>query len=136
VTITDLRCDLCGRPLAGPATGEGDGDTAGRGIRFVYHPGSAELRDDAGLLCLTCWDETVTWLGTDPVLGRAPCARCSAPPDDEPRLHVSRLHDVRSWQLCRADAVEFLNRLRTVEPKLDVETFTLPAPLPDPDIDA
>jgi hypothetical protein len=131
MTITDLRCDHCGRPLAGPATGEDDRDTVGRGIRFVYHPGSAQLRDDSGLLCLPCWDETVTWMGTDPSLGPAPCPRCNAPPDNEPRLHMSRLHDLRSWQLCRSDAVAFLNRLRTVEPKLDLDTFTLPAPLPD-----
>jgi hypothetical protein len=29
------------------------------------------------------------------------------------------------WQLCAADGVRFLNRLRTVEPKLDPETFSL-----------
>jgi len=129
LTIADLRCDRCERPLGGLARDAGNRETSG--VRFVYHPGSAQLRDDSGLLCLPCWDETVTWMGTDPSLGPAPCPRCNASPDDQPRLHVSRLNDLASWQLCRRDAVAFLNRLRTVEPKLDLDTFALPAPLPD-----
>jgi hypothetical protein len=44
---------------------------------------------------------------------------------------VSRPSGLESWQLCRRHAVEFLNRLRTVDPKLDAETFELPTPLPD-----
>lgn len=130
MTIADLRCDGCGRALAGPA---GDGfETAATGVRFVYHPGSPRLRDDSGLLCGRCWDETVAWLGDEPALGPAPCPRCAEPAGDAPRLHVSRLHDLRAWQLCRGDAVAFLNRLLTVEPKLDSETFALPAAPPDP----
>lgn len=127
MTIADLRCDGCGRPLAGLASDD-DAASATTGLRFVYHPGRADLRDDSGLLCGRCWTETVAWLGTEARLGPASCPRCDAPPGDEPRLHVSVLHDLRAWQLCRRDAASFLNRLRTVEPKLDPETFVLPGP--------
>ena len=126
MTIADLHCDGCGRMLAGLASTDADADTTG--LRFVYHPGRADLRDDSGLLCGRCWADTVAWFGAEAILGPAPCPRCDAPPSDEPRLHVSLLHDLRAWQLCRRDAVAFLNRLRTVEPKLDPETFVLPAP--------
>lgn len=130
MTIADLCCDGCGRPLAGLAADDDENESSG--VRFVYHPGWAELRDDSGLLCGRCWTETTAWLGQAPALGPTPCPRCGGPAvDDEPRLHVSRLNDLRSWQLCRRDAAAFLNRLRTVEPKLDPETFALPAPPPD-----
>ena len=33
MTIYDLSCDVCGRPLARPGTG----------VRFVYHPGVPRL---------------------------------------------------------------------------------------------
>jgi hypothetical protein len=128
MTIADLRCDGCGRPLAGLAAGDGENEASG--VRFVYHPGWVRLRDDSGLLCGRCWAETEAWMG-EPALGPGPCPRCGEPAGDEPRLHVSRLSDLRTWQLCRRDAVGFLNRLRTVEPKLDPETFALPAPPPD-----
>lgn len=127
MTIADLRCDGCGRPLAGLAS-DVDAVVDTTGLRFVYHPGRADLRDDAGLLCGQCWADTVAWFGVEAHLGPAPCPRCELPPDGEPRLHVSLLHDLHAWQLCTRDAVAFLNRLRTVEPKLDPETFVLPAP--------
>ena len=104
-------------------------------MRFVYHPGWARLRDDSGLLCGRCWAEAEGWMG-EPALGPAPGPRCGEPAGDEPRLHVSQLNDLRTWQLCRRDAAAFLNRLRTVEPKLDPETFALPAPPPDAPADA
>jgi len=132
MTIADLRCDGCGRPLAGLAADDHADDEAS-GVRFVYHPGWAKLRDDSGLLCRRCWDEAVGWFGVKATLGPAACPRCGEPAGDEPRLHVSRLHELATWQLCRRDAVAFLNRLQTVEPKLDPETFSLPAPPPEND---
>lgn len=126
MSISDLRCDQCGRSLVG--LGNGDADDDWLGVRFVYHPGDAKLRDDSGLLCRRCWAETSEWLG-EPRLGPGPCPRCDTPAAGAARLHVSCPGDLESWQLCRRHAVEFLNRLRTVDPKLDAATFVLPTPV-------
>ena len=40
-------------------------------------------------------------------------------------VHVLRSGEPEGWQLCPEHAVEFLNQLRTVEPKLSVETLSL-----------
>lgn len=121
MTVFDLRCDDCGAFLAGP----GDDDATGGpfGIRFLYHPGDFLLKDDSGLLCQGCWGRARAWLGEERPEGR--CAVCVEPVEHAHSLHVHRSGDPLGWQLCRAHAVEFLNRLRTVEPKLDPATFTL-----------
>ncbi len=123
MTVADLRCDRCGRLLAGP------GDEASRdgpfGIRFLYHPGDPLLRDDSGLMCQPCWDGTTRWLGSERPEGR--CAVCAEPAGRRTSLHLHRAGDPIGWQLCTGHAVEFLNGLRTVEPKLDPQTFALPA---------
>src|SRR5579875_3339823 len=95
MTIHDLRCDVCGRVIPLPADG----------VRFSYHPGRADLRDDSGLAC----------------------AQCGAATSRSASLHLRRPGQPSSWRLCAADAVAFLNRLRTVEPKLDPATFRFPA---------
>ncbi len=113
MTINDLRCDVCGRVLPGP----------GSGVRFGYHPGVPELRDSSGLACTTCWNEATVELDLS---ARSRCAACGQPVTRQQSLHVRNLADPRSWQLCAGDAVRFLNRLRTVEPKLDLATFRFP----------
>lgn len=114
MTIHDLRCDLCGRFLAGP----------GAGVRFVYHPGTAELRDDSGLACTACWDGLTGSL-TGAANGR--CAVCGSPAPRRQSLHVRPFTEPGAWRLCAPDAVGFLNALRTVSPKLDPATFRFPA---------
>lgn len=122
MTVTDLRCDHCGKGLAGP---EGLPGGAGRlGVRFTYHPGSPALKDDSGLMCEGCWAGVVTWLGA-PAGASSACARCGAGLD-EGRLVVLRPGELLAWFLCRRCAVAFLNGLRTVTPKLDVDTFRFP----------
>lgn len=113
MTITDLCCDVCGRYLPGPADG----------VRFVYHPGVPELRDDSGVACGACWDGLTS--GLDPsAAGR--CAACGQPAPRRRSLHVRRFADPGSWRLCAPDAIGFLNALRTVQPKLDPATFRFP----------
>lgn len=126
MTVYDLCCDRCGSPLVGPAGATGGGRA---GVRFQYHPGLPELGDDAGLVCRRCWEEIIGWLG-----GRKPaaCSRCEADLRRDPSLFVYEHGDLLAWRLCRDDALEFLNELRTVEPKLDPATFRLPSP-PPPD---
>lgn len=114
MSISDLSCDLCGRLVSGPAAG----------IRFVYHPGALELRDNSGLACVWCWDAAMA--GMQVAAGR--CAACGVPVTRQQSLHVRRLDEPGSWlQLCARHAVAFLNALGTVEPKLDVATFRFPA---------
>jgi len=115
MTINDLRCDTCGRFLRGPDAG----------VRFVYHPGVPDLRDDSGLACTGCWNELVSGLDMTAAPGR--CAVCAGPAGRQESLHVRRFTDPRSWRLCREHAVAFLNSLRTVQPKLDPATFRFPA---------
>jgi hypothetical protein len=133
MTISDLRCDACGRLLAGPATRPAaPADPAAtlpgsagnvEGVRFVYHPGRPELRDTSGLACQACWDEAVRDFAS-PAGGH--CAACGTPVGRLESLHLRRYDDPRAWRLCAADAVGFLNRLRTVHPKLDPATFRFP----------
>lgn len=121
MTINDLSCDICGSFLPAPVAG----------VRFVYHPGAPELRDDAGLACRSCWDAITEGLAP----GGAPdrCAACGEPAGRRESLHVRRFDDPRSWRLCRVHAVGFLNALRTVEPKLDPASFRFPAAPAAPD---
>jgi hypothetical protein len=121
LSVFDLRCDDCGTYLIGPGDDE---DPAGPfGIRFLYHPGDFLMKDDSGLLCQTCWSRARTWLGEERPENR--CAVCGETVEHSRSLHVHRSGDPAGWQLCRVHAVEFLNRLRTVEPKLEAQTFTL-----------
>lgn len=114
MSISDLCCDFCGRYLTGPA----------QGTRFVFHPGVPDLRDDSGLACLSCWDFATAGLD---LTATGKCAACAAPAPRRQSLHVRRHEQPGSWRLCAADAVGFLNSLRTVEPKLDAATFRFPA---------
>lgn len=121
MTISDLRCDRCGSPLTGLA---GFPFAEGRlGVRFSYDPGIPALRDDAGLMCESCWAEVSSWMGSQ--LRGTRCSRCRAALDHG-RLVVSLPGDLLAWSLCRSDAVEFLNGLRTVDPKLDAVLFEFP----------
>lgn len=133
MTINDLRCDVCGRPLAGlaarpaapaypAATPPGSAGNV-EGVRFVYHPGRPEFRDTSGLACQACWDDAVREFAS-PAGGR--CAACGTAVGRLDSLHLRRYDDPKSWRLCAPDAVSFLNRLRTVEPKLDPATFRFP----------
>jgi hypothetical protein len=115
VTVSDLSCDACGRLLPGPASG----------VRFVYHPGVPELRDDSGLACGSCWGALTREHDLTAPVGR--CAACDEPAAQRQSLHLRRFDDPRSWRLCRRHALEFLNSLRTVRPKLDPATFRFPA---------
>ena len=115
MTIYDLSCDVCGRPLAGPGTG----------VRFVYHPGVPELRDDAGLACHSCWAAITGTFGEMNAPGR--CAACGQPVTRRRSLHLRRFENPSPWRLCPSHAVGFLNSLRTVEPKIDPATFRFPA---------
>jgi hypothetical protein len=120
VTIGDLRCDLCGRQVPGPAAG----------VRFGYHPGVAALRDDSGLACSPCWAEALRDLDTSSSMR---CAACARPVVRRRSLHVRRVGVAgSSWNLCADHAVAFLNTLRTVEPKLDPATFRFPGDRPQP----
>lgn len=129
MTITDLHCDRCGSYLsgpAGPAPADPSDDPTGRGdpVRFVYHPGRPHLRDTSGLMCAGCWAVTEDWL--DGARRPQQCSVCGTRVEREQSLHVHRFNEAQTWRLCRAHAVEFLNRLRTVEPKLDPATFRFP----------
>lgn len=120
MSVNDLRCDGCGCALAGPLGGP---VRAGRlGVRFSYHPGTPAFRDDSGMLCEPCWEELSAWLGDGVVSACAVCRMAL----EEGRLVISRPGETRFWLLCRTHAVEFLNRLRTVEPKMDPATFAFP----------
>jgi hypothetical protein len=120
MTIFDLRCDRCGCALVGPASGP-DTASARHGVRFSYHPGRADLGDNSSLVCTWCWATMTGWLGERP--SDAICSVCSAPTTTG--LFVQS-GDLDGWRLCRDHAVEFLNTLRTVEPKLDPATFSFP----------
>jgi ribosomal protein S27E len=137
MTIGDLRCDVCGRVLAGPAAGPGpvsrhgaagaDPIPSARGpaaVRFVYDPGVAELRDDSGLACEPCWSRLVAGFSGAGTPGR--CAVCGEPVSRHASLRLRRSGDPRPWRLCAGHAVGFLNALRTVRPKLDPATFRFP----------
>ena len=113
LTIHDLRCDVCGCFLSGPAAG----------VRFVYHPGVPELRDDTGMACVACWDTLTQALD---LIASGRCAACAEPAPRRQSLHVREFSQPGSWRLCARDAACFLNSLRTVEPKLDPAAFRFP----------
>ena len=115
MTVFDIRCDRCGSELSSP-----DG-----AVRFVYHPGDLVAKDDSGLLCRSCWRAALGWLGVEQAVDV--CARCGIAVEHSRSIHILRSGEAESWQLCPAHGVEFLNQLRTVDPKLTVETLTLAA---------
>lgn len=119
--VSDLRCDRCAVLLTGPAT---EGEPSERaGVRFSYHPGDPNLRDDSGLLCGSCWADVAEWLG--PPQPRA-CSVCGRELSRHGSLHLRRTDIPGAWQLCPPHAADFLNSLRTVEPKFDRDAFRLP----------
>lgn len=120
MTIFDLRCDRCGITLVGLAPSDGQASER-RGVRFSYHPGRAELADNSSLVCSGCWSAISDWLGEQP--DEAACTICSVSAESCLFIHSGGL---TVWRLCPEHAVEFLNTLRTVEPKLDPGTFVLP----------
>jgi hypothetical protein len=126
MTITDLRCDRCSAWLSGLMTGARDERTAG--IRFSYHPGDPGMRDDSGTLCGSCWQVWASELGMP---RSRVCAACGRPVERRASLHLRRLDGPSGWQLCGPHAVELLNALSTVEPKLDPVTFRFPLDRPE-----
>lgn len=120
MTISDLHCDACGVFVPQPT---GEPGSVG-GVRFVYHPGRPQLRDTSGLMCTNCWDHVQRWLG--PSRHPKQCAACGQAVVRHRSLHLHRFDDAAAWRLCTEHAVQFLNRLRTVQPKLDPATFRFP----------
>ncbi len=121
MTISNLRCDICGVLLPGLSTGSADSSTLG--VRFSYHPGDPGLRDDSGVLCAECWSAWTEPLGEP----RARvCAACGTAVARTSSLYLRKVGTHENWQLCTPHAAELLNRLRTVDPKLDPATFELP----------
>jgi hypothetical protein len=112
MTVFDTRCDRCGTELNGP----------NEAVRFLYHPGDPVLKDDSGLLCRACWRAALTWLGVEQPHNA--CARCGMAVEQAGSVHVARSGEAEAWQLCPEHAVQFLNQLRTVEPKLTVDTLS------------
>jgi hypothetical protein len=115
MTINDLRCDFCGRPLAAP----------NGAVRFGYHPGSPQFRDNSGLACEPCWADAIGKL--DLLAGARSCAACGTVMARTECLYLRRLDGRHTWRLCAGHAAQFLNLLRTVQPKLDPATFRFPA---------
>ena len=121
MTITDLRCDICGTSLAGSAML--DPEDPRSATRLYIHPGDPLHRDDSNLTCLACWHELTAWMGGT---GRPDvCGVCGEAVTYEGSLHVlemtGRIGEAPEWQLCRGHAVELLNRLRSTDPKMRVE---------------
>jgi hypothetical protein len=112
MTVFDVRCDRCGIELSRPT----------EAVRFLYHPGDLVLKDDSGLLCRSCWRAALSWLGVEQPENA--CARCGTPVEQAGSVHVARSGEQEDWQLCAEHAVQFLNQLRTVEPKLTVDTLS------------
>ena len=81
------------------------------------------LKDDSGLLV------PVVLAGGARLAGGGAaanvCARCGLAVEHSRSVHVHRSGESEGWQLCPEHAVGFLNQLRTVEPKLSVETLSL-----------
>ena len=124
MTVADLRCDFCGQLLVG-LVGAPAAMPGALGVRFMYHPGDVTFKDDGGLACEDCFAAATKWLGTEAPLSR--CSHCGAELGTGGSLYVVPVGESRYWRLCRADTVAFLNRLRTVEPKLSLESFQFPA---------
>ena len=85
------------------------------------------MRDDSGVVCAGCWSAWTDRLGQP---RPRVCAVCETPLARTASLFVTRLGegpaDRQTWQLCAPHAAELLNRLRTVDPKFDPESFQLP----------
>lgn len=118
MTVSDLRCDVCGRSLTGSAIL--DSEAGGAAVRLMVHPGDPLYKDDSVLLCLECWGAMRERIGEP---GRADrCAVCQAPVVYEESLHVlemtGRLGEAPLWQFCRGHALDVMNGFRFVEPKL------------------
>ncbi|MEZ5096829.1 MAG: hypothetical protein R2731_12350 [Nocardioides sp.] len=127
MTMSKLRCDCCGRPVTGlvdPERADSDpADAPHLGVRFSYHPGDVALVDDSGILCRRCWQEWTDPLGEPETFA---CALCSRRLTREESLFLRPVGAQVAWQLCAPHAVDQLNQLTTVEPKLDRELFHLP----------
>ena len=117
---------MCDALLPGLIAGSGDSPACG--VRFSYHPGDPTLRDDSGVLCGACWSTWADWL--DIPRARV-CAACGTAVTRTSSLHLRRLDTRATWQLCTPHAADLLNRLRTVQPKLDPATFQLPLDRPE-----
>ena len=113
MTVFDVRCDRCGKELTSPNDA----------IRFLYHPGDLVLKDDSGLLCRSCWRAALGWMGVEQ--RENACARCGIAVEHSRSVHSSAAESPRAGSSAAQHAVEFLNQLRTVEPKLSVETLSL-----------
>jgi hypothetical protein len=113
MTVFDVRCDRCGTELTRPT----------EAVRFLFHPGDFSLKDDSGLLCRSCWRAAMGWFGVDQPKDQ--CARCGIAVESTRSVHVLRSGEAAGWQLCPEHGVTFLNQLRTVDPKLSVETLSL-----------
>ncbi|MHB1738176.1 MAG: hypothetical protein ACYCXA_01585 [Actinomycetes bacterium] len=129
MTVHDLACDRCGARLAGITPGGAGAGTdvvppALLGVRFVYHPGDPDLRDNSGLVCPACWATLTEAMGMVDRTDR--CAVCEQPVTRHTSLHLHRYDTTGTWRLCAGHAVAFLNDLRTVAPLLDPETFRFP----------
>lgn len=129
MTISDLRCDFCGRPLAGSAWLE-PGDAGA--IRLFIHPGDPLLRDDQPLLCRSCW-ATLREEIRDP--DRADiCATCGIAVTYTASLHIlemtGRIGEAPGWQLCREHGAALLNRFRFIDPKMAASDLALKADFP------
>lgn len=126
MTISNLRCDLCDALLPGLIPGQSDERRGG--VRFSYHPGDPRMRDDSGVACAPCWSQLERWLGRP----RArECAVCATPVTRTSSLHLRRVGNPQTWQLCSVHAPAMLNRLNTVEPKFEPDTFRFPLARPE-----
>jgi len=129
VTISDLRCDFCGRLLAGSAWLE-QGDSGA--IRLFVHPGDPLLRDDQPLLCRVCWAELRVQIG-DPDRADV-CAVCDSAVTYTASLHIlemtGKIGEAPGWQFCREHGVRLLNRFRFIDPKMAVGDLALKADFP------
>lgn len=127
MTVSSARCDLCGRPVTGFLDVESpafSGVLEHRvGVRFSYHPGDVALIDDSGILCASCWQRWTAPLG-EPESFR--CAVCSIALTRPESLFLRPVGAEVAWQLCAPHAVDQLNQLLTVDPKLDRDAFHLP----------
>ncbi|MEZ5116608.1 MAG: hypothetical protein R2737_10105 [Candidatus Nanopelagicales bacterium] len=124
MTVMNLRCDGCDRLLGGPLPADADLVPGGvLGVRFAYHPGDVALQDSAGLACPDCW---LRWTEGLQHREAGRCSACGAVCGRWEALHLRRSGADEHWRLCAPHAAEFLNRLGTVEPKLDPATFRMP----------
>ncbi|HVL89565.1 MAG TPA: hypothetical protein VM841_04945 [Actinomycetota bacterium] len=129
MTISDLRCDFCGRLLAGSAWLE-PGDAGA--IRLFIHPGDPLLRDDQPLLCRVCWAALRSEIGEPDRADE--CAICGEPLTYTASLHLiemtGRIGEAPAWQFCREHGTALLNRFRFVEPKMAPADLALKADFP------